>query len=71
MMLFYDIIITFGQEVEQIWMRKFSIMSVLFLLVRSSSCLDDTISREILTQEPLYLAVGVYCNHRVCRLNIR
>jgi len=33
-MLFYDIAITFGEEVEVIWARKFSIVSWLWFLVR-------------------------------------
>jgi len=33
-MLFYDIAITFGQEVEVIWARKFSMVSLLWFLVR-------------------------------------
>ena len=35
-MLFYDIVITFGQEVEHIWMRKFSLITILWALVRLS-----------------------------------
>jgi len=33
-MIYYDIMITFGEEVERIWMRKFSLVTVLFFLVR-------------------------------------
>jgi len=33
-MLLYDIAITFGQEVEVIWARKFSMVSLLWFLVR-------------------------------------
>lgn len=33
-MLFYDIAIIFGEEVEVIWARKFSIVSWLWFLVR-------------------------------------
>ncbi|KIM38019.1 hypothetical protein M413DRAFT_249814 [Hebeloma cylindrosporum] len=33
-MLFYDIVITFGQEVERIWMRKFTMVTALWFLNR-------------------------------------
>ena len=33
-MLLYDIAITFGQEVEVVWARKFSMVSLLWFLVR-------------------------------------
>ncbi|KAF9041560.1 hypothetical protein BJ165DRAFT_1350015 [Panaeolus papilionaceus] len=33
-MIFYDMAITFGEEVEQIWMRKFSLLTVLWFLNR-------------------------------------
>ena len=33
-MLFYDIIITFGEEVEKIWKRQFTFASLLYLLNR-------------------------------------
>jgi len=33
-MLFYDIAITFGEEVEVIWARKFTMVSLLWFLVR-------------------------------------
>ena len=35
-MLFYDIIITFGEEVEKIWKQPFTGASVLWFLVRST-----------------------------------
>ena len=33
-MLFYDILLTFGEEVERIWMKKFSHFTVLWFLVK-------------------------------------
>ncbi|KIM38016.1 hypothetical protein M413DRAFT_249734 [Hebeloma cylindrosporum] len=33
-MLFYDMVITFGQEVERIWMRKFTMVTALWFLNR-------------------------------------
>jgi len=64
-MLFYDIMLTFADEVERIWKRKFSVMSILFLLVRCSSSFDDTVGSEIhpQLQEPVYLAIRVHCNY--------
>ena len=32
-MLFYDMLITFGDEVEKVWKQRFSGATVLFLLV--------------------------------------
>ena len=32
-MLFYDILITFGEEVEHIWRKKFTCFTVLWFLV--------------------------------------
>jgi hypothetical protein len=32
-MLFYDIAITFGDEIERVWMRKYTPMTVLWFLV--------------------------------------
>lgn len=34
-MLFYDIALTMGEEIEYIWNRKFSFFTLLWLLVRS------------------------------------
>jgi len=65
-MLFYDIVITFGQEVERIWMRKLSMVTILWFLVRF---LFFPISRDNalknFTQESVSFAVGLYCNHRL------
>ena len=33
-MLFYDIVITFGDEVEKIWKKRFSGATVLWVVVR-------------------------------------
>lgn len=33
-MLFYDIVITFGDEVEKIWKQRFTVATVLWFLVR-------------------------------------
>jgi len=64
-MLFYDIMLTFGDEVERIWKRKISVMSVLFLLVRFSSNFGDIVGSEIhpQPQESVYLAIRIYCNY--------
>ena len=66
-MLFYDIMLTFADEVERIWKRKISMMSVLFLLVRFSSSFEDTVGSEIhpQPQESVYLAIRVHCNYRL------
>ena len=35
-MLFYDICLTFGEEVEKIWSQRFSLVTVLWFMVSSS-----------------------------------
>jgi len=62
-MLWYDSMLTFAQEVEQIWKRKFSMMSLLFVLVRFSSI--PSALKFTQPQEPVYLAIGVHCSHRL------
>lgn len=34
-MLFYDMFITFGDEVEKIWKQKFTVATVLWFMVRT------------------------------------
>ncbi|PPR01532.1 hypothetical protein CVT24_001844 [Panaeolus cyanescens] len=63
-MLFYDMVITFGEEVEQIWMRKFSLLTVLYFLNRYLSPLgyiviivsfhDSTWTKEVCNRYILY-----------------
>lgn len=36
-MLFYDIFITFGEEVERIWKQRFSVATVLWFMVCAST----------------------------------
>ena len=64
-MIYYDIIITFEEEVERIWMRKFSLVTVLFFLVCFLPAFLTTIAAtfEILPQEPISLAVGLHFSH--------
>ena len=39
-MLYYDILITFGEEVEKIWQQRFTFVTVLWFMVGDLSKLD-------------------------------
>jgi len=61
-MLFYDIAITFGQEVEQIWRKKFSFVALLWYLVSSSVSKSGM---HLIQPESLCPALGVYRDYNL------
>ena len=52
MMLFYDIAITFGDEVEKIWKQRFTGATVLWFLVSFSPPASSTLRSSTVSRAP-------------------
>lgn len=67
-MLFYDIAITFGDEVERIWKQRFTGATVLWFLVRNRILLRPPTSLSDPTLEPLPVPPRLHSHYSLCVL---
>ncbi len=67
-MLFYDIAITFGDEVERIWKQRFTGATVLWFLVRNRIPLRPPTSLSDPTLEPLPVPPRLHSHYSLCVL---
>lgn len=70
-MLFFDIAITFGDEVERIWKRRFTGATVLWFIVRQYSRYSTLPHEQLRHVEPIFATPRLYCGHSLYVQTIR